>query len=94
MVAGTDLAHSPAAFNSGIWRQRPAPDWYALGFPTAWGLGVLQAMEETHALLNRNTAVEASFLAPGLGPFRPDEAPYVDQNLVQAGGVVKMGLEW
>ena len=51
-------------------------------------------MEDMHVLLRHQTAVEASFIAPGLGPYRPDEAPYVDQNLHQAGGVIQMGLEW
>ena len=94
LVAGWDLAHSPKTFNSGVYRSDPAPDWYHLGFPTAWGLGVLQTMEATHALLNSNTAVECSFMAPGLGPFRPDMAPFVDQDLYQSRGAVGLGLEW
>ena len=53
-------------------RRVPAPDWYRVGFPTAWGMGVLQTIEQTRALTNGNTAIECSFLAPGLGPFRPD----------------------
>ena len=35
-------------------------------------MGVLQTIEQTRALTNGNTAIECSFLAPGLGPFRPD----------------------
>lgn len=31
-------------------------------------------------------------MAPGLGPWRPDMAPYVDQSI--AHGVVALGLEW
>ena len=94
LIAGWDWAHSPATFSAGMYRLAPAPDWYALGFPTRWGLGVLQAMDRMKMLLNPNTAVECSFLAPGLGPFRPDLAPYVDQNLDESGGVMRLGLEW
>jgi hypothetical protein len=41
--------------------------------------------------MNANTAVECSFMAPGLGPWRPDMAPYVDEH---GPDLVQLGLEW
>ena len=64
---------------------------YNLGWPLAVGQDWLAAMEETHRLTNTHTAIECSFMAPGLGPWRPDMAPYVDEH---GPDVVKLGLEW
>ena len=74
-----------------MYRGVPSPDWYDLGWPLAVGQDWLAAMEETHDLTNNQTAVECSFMAPGLGPWRPDMAPYVDEHLPD---VVALGLEW
>ena len=38
----------------------------------------------------RLPATEPSFMSPGLGPWRPDMAPYVDER----GDLVDLGLEW
>ena len=45
------------------------------GWPLRWGIGILQGVEAAHASMNPHTAVECSFMAPGLGPWRPDMAP-------------------
>jgi hypothetical protein len=92
LLAGSDMPHSKNTFNSGMYRGAPSPDWYHLGYPTYWGMGVIKAMEDTHALFKHNTAVECSFMAPGLGPYRPDMAPYVDQDISK--GIIALGLEW
>jgi hypothetical protein len=63
-----------------------------MGWPLLWGQGVLTAMEDVMALTNNNTAVECSFMAPGLGPWRPDMVPYVDES--DENGLVGLGLEW
>ena len=44
------------------------------------------------ALTNNNTAVECSFMAPGLGPWRPDMVPYVDER--DDDGLIGLGLQW
>ena len=41
--------------------------------------------------MHPRTAVECSFMAPGLGPWRPDMAPYVDEH---GADLVALGLEW
>jgi len=43
------------------------------------------------AMANNNTAVECSFMAPGLGPWRPDMVPYVDQR--DTSGLIGLG-QW
>lgn len=73
LIAGQDFAHSPKTWTSGLYRGNPTPDWYHFeGWPLRWGLGVLQAMTAAHEATMLDTAVEASFMAPGLGPWRPD----------------------
>ena len=64
-----------------------------------WGQAVLNTMEDTIRLTSGNTAVEASFMAPGLGPWRPGMAPYVDEQIgmggaADPGGLIGLGLEW
>lgn len=91
LIAGQDFGHSSKTFDSGLWRGNPTPDWYHYeGWPLRWGIGILQGIEAAHSGMNSNTAVECSFMAPGLGPWRPDMAPYVDEH----PGLVKLGLEW
>ena len=51
----------------------------------------MQGLEAAHAAMNPETAVECSFMAPGLGPWRPDMAPYVDEH---GPDLVQLGLEW
>lgn len=63
--------HSAKTFGDQMYRGIPSPDWYNLGWPLAVGQDWLAAMEETHRLTNPQTAVECSFMAPGLGPWRP-----------------------
>jgi hypothetical protein len=66
-----NFPHSSKTFGDQMYRGIPSPDWYNLGWPLAVGQDWLAAMEETHALTNSQTAVECSFMAPGLGPWRP-----------------------
>jgi len=56
-----------------------------------WGQGILQGIELTRRLMSNATAVECSFMAPGLGPWRPDMAPYVDER---GPDMYALGLEW
>eukprot|EP01052_Picozoa_sp_SAG31_P042695 SAG31_NODE_6861_length_1868_cov_1.112493_2_plen_176_part_00 len=86
-----NFGHSSKTSGSEMYRGIPSPDWYNLGWPQRVGQDWLAAMEETHRLTNTHTAVECSFMAPGLGPWRPDMAPYVDEH---GPDVVKLGLEW
>jgi hypothetical protein len=73
LIAGQDFDHSKQTWTSGLYRGHPTPDWYHFeGWPLRWGLGVLQAMTLAHDAMRIDTAVEASFMAPGLGPWRPD----------------------
>ena len=67
VMAGGDFPRSSATARSGLYRGTPSPDWYHLGWPNLWGQGVLKGMEGVMALTNNNTAVECSFMAPGLG---------------------------
>ena len=93
LIAGQDFAHSSKTFDSGMWRGLPTPDWYhgVEGWPLRWGLGILQGIEEAHRNMNPHTAVEGSFMSPGLGPWRFDMAPYVDEH---GPDLVALGLEW
>lgn len=75
VMAGSDFPRSRATPRSGLYRGSPAPDWYHSGWPLYWGQGVLEGMEDVMAQTNNNTAVECSFMAPGLGPWRPDMVP-------------------
>ena len=90
LVAGRDFQRSAATARSGLYRAEAAPDWYDVGWPLYWGQGVLQAMEDVMARAPPNVSVECSFQAPGLGPWRPAMAPYVDerepQGMVQPPG--------
>ena len=52
-------------------RARPRAHTHAHRWPLAVGQDWLAAMDETHRLTNPQTAVECSFMAPGLGPWRP-----------------------
>jgi hypothetical protein len=61
------------------------------GWPLRWGIGILQGIEAAHRHMNSHTAVECSFMAPGLGPWRPDMAPYVDEH---GPDLVALGLKW
>ena len=68
-----------------------------LRWPLRWGLGVLQGMTAAHDAILAKVgpagvvpAIEPSFMAPGLGPWRPDMAPYVDER----GDLLDLGLEW
>eukprot|EP00937_MAST-01D_sp_MAST-1D-sp2_P002385 g2385.t1 len=98
LIAGQDFAHSSRTWDSGAYRGYPTPDWYHFeGWPLRWGLGVLQGMADAHAAVlalapqRAPPATEASFMAPGLGPWRPDMAPYVDER---GPDLVGLGLEW
>jgi hypothetical protein len=75
LIAPRDFAHSAATYDSGAIRGPPAPDWFHEPFPISTGLGILQGIEETHARLSPHLSVECSFMAPGLGPWRPEMAP-------------------
>ena len=98
LIAGQDFPHSSRTYQSGLYRGNPTPDWYHFeGWPLRWGLGVLQGMTaardaiaEKVASPDRIPAIEPSFMAPGLGPWRPDMAPYVDER----GDLIDLGLEW
>ena len=97
LIAGMDFPHSNRTMQSGLYRGNPTPDWYHFeGWPLRWGLGVLRGMTAAHDAMvsavppSRLPAIEASFLAPGLGGWRPDMAPYVDER----GDLVDLGLEW
>lgn len=92
LIAGQDFGHSSKTFSSGLWRGHSTPDWYHYeGWPLRWGIGILQGIEAAHQGMNDQTAVECSFMAPGLGPWRPDMAPYVDEH---GPDFVQLGLEW
>ena len=70
LIAGQDFGHSSKTFSSGLWRGNPTPDWYHYeGWPLRWGIGILQGIEAAHDSMNDQTAVECSFMAPGLGPW-------------------------
>jgi hypothetical protein len=86
-----NFGHSNKTVGDSMYRGVPSADWYNLGWPLAVGQDWLAAMEETHRLTNPHTAIECSFMAPGLGPWRPDMAPYVDEH---GPDVVTLGLEW
>ena len=97
LIAGQDFPHSSRTYQSGLYRGNPTPDWYHFeGWPLRWGLGVLQGMTAARDLMAaklsaaRIPAIEPSFMAPGLGPWRPDMAPYVDER----GDLLDLGLEW
>ena len=93
VIGGGDFKRSSATARSSIYRGTPSPDWYNLGWPMQWGQGVLEGMEDVMRLANNNTAVECSFMAPGLGTWRPDMVPYVDQR-DNYGGLIGLGLRW
>jgi hypothetical protein len=98
LIAGQDFPHSSLTYQSGLYRGNPTPDWYHFeGWPLRWGLGVLQGMTAAHDEIaakvsspSQIPAIEASFMAPGLGPWRADMAPYVDER----GDLLDLGLEW
>ena len=65
------------------------------------GQGILQAIEETHARLQPSLAIELSFMASGLGPWRPDMNTYVDEKVIRHNtsadgpdGYVLLGTQW
>eukprot|EP00041_Stephanoeca_diplocostata_P019095 m.405729 g.405729 ORF g.405729 m.405729 type:complete len:1069 (-) comp21209_c0_seq2:189-3395(-) len=94
LIAAKDFAHSNQTQNSGLYRGLPTPDWYHFeGWPLRAGLGVLQGMTAAHDRLTHAVppAIEASFMAPGLGPWRPDMAPYVDEH---GPDLVQLGRAW
>ena len=98
LIAGQAYPHSRRTYQSGLFRCNPTPDWYHFeGWPLRWGLGVLQGMTAAHDAIRAKVgaagvvpAIEPSFMAPGLGPWRPDMAPYVDER----GDLIDLGLEW
>ena len=69
----------------------PAPDQFHVPWPIATGLGMIRAMEQAHQKFNPLVTVEAPFLTPGLGPFRPGLAAYDDEKDMD---MVEQGLEW
>ena len=52
---------------------------------------MIKTMEDAAALFKQPTAVECSFMAPGLGAWRPAMAPYVDEK---DWDLVTLGLQW
>jgi hypothetical protein len=62
-------AHSKKTVDSGIFRGPPTADWYHFqGWPLRVGQGILQGVAEAAAGMKNPTAVEGSFMSPGLGP--------------------------
>lgn len=56
--------------------------------PLRVGQGILKGVEQSADVMNRHTALECSFMAPGLGPLgHPDMGPYVDEV---SGGYCKL----
>jgi hypothetical protein len=101
LIGATDFGHSLKTFASGLYRGTPTPDWYHYeGWPLRVGQGVLQGVAQTNEKMleeqiggghGYRPAVECSFMAPGLGPWRTDMAPYVDER---GNDYVREGLEW
>lgn len=92
VMGGQDFPRSKHTARSGLYRGAPSADWYHLGWPLRWGQGVLLGMEAVMARTNNNTAVECSFMAPGLGPWRPAMVPYVDER--DTDSLIGLGLRW
>jgi hypothetical protein len=91
LMGASDVPNSEKTRNSGAYALAPSPDWYHIGWPLWWGMGVIKTMEDAAALFDQPTAVECSFMAPGLGAWRPAMAPYVDEK---DGDLVQLGLQW
>jgi hypothetical protein len=86
-TAAWDFPHSGQTFNSGLYQQ-PG------GWRPLWGGATLQAFTESRALWNQDTAVEASFLPPGLAPWRAgDMTPFADEQYIQSDMCIR-GKEW
>ena len=58
-------------------------------------------IEASADVMNPSTALECSFMAPGLGPVgHPDMGPYVDERIYRGGtgqhptGYIELGQEW
>jgi hypothetical protein len=101
LIGATDFGHSVKTFASGLYRGNPTPDWYHYeGWPLRVGQGVLQGIARANEMMvaekvggghGYRPAVECSFMAPGLGPWTTDMAPYVDER---GNDYVREGLEW
>ena len=66
--------------------------------PLRVGQGILKGVEQSADVMNRHTALECSFMAPGLGPLgHPDMGPYVDEvsggHSLQVVGYQKPGID-
>ena len=101
LISRVDFAHSNATFDSSLYLGHITPGHYHLPWPLKVGQGILQAIEETHAQLDPSLAVELSFMASGLGPWRPAMNTYVDEKVVRHNtsnegpdGYVLLGLQW
>jgi hypothetical protein len=91
LIAAKDFPHSAATRDSGALYGLPAPDQFHVPWPIRTGLGVIEAMEMAHRQFNPLVTVEAPFLTPGLGPFRPGLAAFDDEKDMD---MVEQGLEW
>ena len=100
LISRVDFGHSDLTFDSGLYRGHITPGHYHLPWPLRVGQGILQAIEETHARLDSSLAVELSFMASGLGPYRPAMNTYVDEKIIRNNassgpdGYVLLGLQW
>ena len=92
LIAGESFPHSNRTYgpDAGSVARSETPDLFR--FPTFWGLGYLRGLREAYLLLRSpQPAIECSFLAPGLGPWRPDMAPYADER---GDNFTQLGLVW
>jgi hypothetical protein len=90
LIGARDFGHSAKTVDSGAAFGPPAPDFLHVPFPIATGLGMLQGMQAARAAMG-DVAVECSLIAPGLGPWRPDMAPYFDEP---NSDKFALGMEW
>ena len=105
LISRVDFEHSNKTMDSGLYKGHTTPGHYHLPWPLRVGQGILQGISETHELIPPATAVELSFMASGLGPYRPDMNTYVDEKLQYRSnastntseppeGFVLLGLQW
>lgn len=99
LISAVDFGHSSATADSGLYVGPITPGHYHLPWPLKVGQGILQGIEQAHAGLKFPVAIELSFMASGLGPWRPDANTYVDERIdrnesVQPNGYIRLGMQW
>ena len=99
LISAVDFGHSKLTPNSGLFKGHITPGHYHRHWPLRVGQGITQGLELAQRGLVYPTAIELSFMASGLGPWRPDDNTYVDERVtrdpsVQPNGYVRLGLQW